>query len=315
MRTIPKYLNLFYILNTLTLLCKKCIIFTKLITCGRDAEVHKCRLGKLHLSIFVAFFYIRGVIHITISISMITIVERLFLAALLGGIIGWERDLRNKQAGFKTHLLVSVGSALMMMLSIYGFNDSINHINARFDPARLAHGVISGIGFLGAGAILKQSNNSVSGITTAATLWVVAAIGLSIGSGFFIPAFVTTGIVLLNVFVLRNIEFKFLTVKKYLTFTLTMKDEAKVLGNINKLLKNESVLIEGITMSDEYYFLDEGDISMDIKVKISSKQNILLLAEMLSKLDGMKEVCINHKPIHTFQQDVQNSVKCMKLSF
>jgi putative Mg2+ transporter-C (MgtC) family protein len=256
-------------------------------------------LRRFYLSIFVASFYLdgEGGMAITITISALTIIERLFLAALLGGLIGWERDLRNKQAGFKTHLLVSVGSALMMILSIYGFNETIDHVNARFDPARLAHGVISGIGFLGAGAILKHSNNSVSGITTAATLWVVAAIGLSVGSGFYLPAYITTGIVLLNVFVLRSLEFKFLTPYKFFVFTLTVSEEAKVLGKLNKVLKNESAFIEAITMADEYYFLEEGYISLDIRIKISSRKNILSLYEKLCSLEGVKQVQLDHSPL------------------
>ena len=242
---------------------------------------------------------------IAIAISAITIIERLVFAAFVGGLIGWERDLRNKQAGVKTHLLVSVGSALIMILSIYGFNETIGHVNARFDPARLAHGVISGIGFLGAGAILKHSNNSVSGITTAATLWVVAAIGLSVGSGFYLPAIITTGIVMLNAFFLRGLEEKFLSSYKYCTFTLTMKDEAKVLGEINKAFKNENAVIEAITMSDEYYFLEEGHISMDIRIKISSKKNILLLSKKLGNLSGIKNVKLNNLSVPSEDSDLQ----------
>lgn len=221
----------------------------------------------------------------------------MLLAALLGGIIGWERDLRNKQAGFKTHLLVAVGSALIMILSIYGFSETIDHINARFDPARLAHGVISGIGFLGAGAIMKHNNNMVSGITTAATLWVVAAIGLCVGSGYFIPAFVTTGIILINVYVLRGLESKLLAPKKYVTFRLTVLEDAKILGEINKLLKNENAEIKAITMADEYYFLEEDQLSFNIKTKISSKENMILISKKLSQLEGVIRVTLDNNDI------------------
>lgn len=224
------------------------------------------------------------------TISTVEIVQRLLLAAILGGIIGWERDLRNKQAGFKTHLLVAVGSALIMILSIYGFTETMDHINARFDPARLAHGVISGIGFLGAGAIMKHNNHVISGITTAATLWVVAAIGLCIGSGYYIPALVATGIILLNVYVLRGLEFKLLYPRKYVTFSLTVNEDAKILGDIHKLLKFENAEIKGITMSDEYYFLEEGQILLDIRTKVASKEKIMLISAKLSKLDGIKRV-------------------------
>jgi putative Mg2+ transporter-C (MgtC) family protein len=244
----------------------------------------------------------------TLTISTLEILERLFLAALLGGVIGWERDLRNKQAGFKTHLLVSVGSAMIMIMSIYGFNETIGHINARFDPARLAHGVISGIGFLGAGAILRHSNNIVSGITTAATLWVVAAIGLCVGSGFYIPAYITSGIVLLNVFVLRGLEAKILSPKKFVTFNLTVVDSAAVLGEIHKVLKNENAVIKGITMSDEYYFLELGHISLDIQVKISSKKNMLLVSEKLSSIDGIKKVKLDNISVQPLNEEESESL-------
>lgn len=188
---------------------------------------------------------------------------------------------------------MSVGSALIMILSIYGFAETIDHVNARFDPARLAHGVISGIGFLGAGAIIKHHNQIISGITTAATLWVVAAIGLCIGSGYYTPAFVTTGIILLNVYVLRGLESKFLYPKKYVTFSLTVKEDAKILGSINRLLKYENAEIKGITMSDEYYFLEEGQIALDIRTRVSSKERIILILRKLNKLEGVIRVQVD----------------------
>src|SRR5690625_897987 len=147
------------------------------------------------------------------EISYYTIAERLFLAALLGGIIGWERERQNKQAGVKTHLLVSVGSALIMLLSIYGFADFVSHPNARYDPARLAAQVVSGIGSLGAGAILRHSNFLISGLTTAATLWVCAAIGLSTGAGFYFPAVAVVVISVTSIVFLRGVEVKYANTK------------------------------------------------------------------------------------------------------
>src|SRR5574344_2221566 len=111
----------------------------------------------------------------------------LFVAALLAGVIGFEREYHGHSAGLRTHLLVAVGSALVMILSIYGFPSTFPNR----DPARLAAQVVSGIGFLGAGTIV-QTGTDVKGLTTATTIWVVMAIGLACGSGNFIVAALAT---------------------------------------------------------------------------------------------------------------------------
>ena len=110
---------------------------------------------------------------------------RLALAALLGSIIGLEREFREREAGLRTHLLVSLGSALFTIVSAFGFHDVLTHdpqVVVRLDPSRIAAQIVSGIGFLGAGAIIRQGL-SIRGLTTAATLWVVAAIGMAAGRG------------------------------------------------------------------------------------------------------------------------------------
>jgi len=119
---------------------------------------------------------------------------RLALAALLGGLIGVERELREREAGLRTHLLVSLGSALFTIVGAYGFHsflDSGANV-VRADPTRVAAQIVTGIGFLGAGAIIRQGL-SVRGLTTAATLWVVAAVGLAAGAGYYSVAVITTG--------------------------------------------------------------------------------------------------------------------------
>ncbi|MBU2535132.1 MAG: MgtC/SapB family protein [Chloroflexota bacterium] len=116
-------------------------------------------------------------------------VLRLLLAAALGAIIGYQRERAGKQAGLRTHILISVGAALISLLSIYGFG-------AASDPARVAAGVVVGVGFLGAGVILHRQGGIVAGLTTAATIWVVAGIGLAAGTGLYIVAAVATALVL-----------------------------------------------------------------------------------------------------------------------
>ncbi|MBQ8714744.1 MAG: MgtC/SapB family protein [Prevotella sp.] len=123
---------------------------------------------------------------------------RLFCAAVLGGIIGLEREYRSKEAGFRTHFLVAMGSALFMIVSAYGF-DSMNNELQRWDVSRVAAQVVSGIGFIGAGTIIfRKSENIVSGLTTAAGLWVTAAIGLACGGGMYILSIGSTLMVLIG---------------------------------------------------------------------------------------------------------------------
>lgn len=114
------------------------------------------------------------------------------IAALLGGAIGLEREYRSKEAGFRTHFLVGLGSGLFMVLSLHGFDD---FMGIQRDPSRLAAQVVSGIGFIGAGCIIFQKN-AVKGLTTAAGLWVTSAIGMTAGAGMYFLAFVATVLVL-----------------------------------------------------------------------------------------------------------------------
>ncbi len=124
---------------------------------------------------------------------------RIFCAAILGGIIGLEREYRAKEAGFRTHFLVALGSALFMIVSAYGFSDAMNNELQRWDVSRVAAQVVSGIGFIGAGTIIfRKAENIVSGLTTAAGLWVTAAMGLACGGGMYVLAIGSTVMVLLG---------------------------------------------------------------------------------------------------------------------
>jgi putative Mg2+ transporter-C (MgtC) family protein len=136
---------------------------------------------------------------------------RLALAAVLGGLIGFERELREREAGLRTHLLVALGSALFTIVGAYGFHaflDTGANV-VRADPTRIAAQIVTGIGFLGAGAIIRQGL-SVRGLTTAATLWVVAAVGLAAGAGYYSVAVITTALVLIALYPLRIIAYKIL---------------------------------------------------------------------------------------------------------
>ena len=116
------------------------------------------------------------------------VIVRLLVSSILGALVGYEREHSHKDAGLRTHMLVSVGSALITLVSIYAFPEG--------DPTRVASSIITGIGFLGAGAIIVGKGN-VKGLTTAASLWMVAGLGLAVGSGFYIGALVASLLVML----------------------------------------------------------------------------------------------------------------------
>ena len=125
------------------------------------------------------------------------LILRIMLAALLGGMIGLEREYRSKEADFRTHFLVALGSALFMIVSASGFSEVAMTEAHRWDVSRIAAQVVSGIGFIGAGIIIfRKSENVVSGLTTASGLWVVSAIGLACGGGMYLLAVASTVLVL-----------------------------------------------------------------------------------------------------------------------
>ncbi|MDP2938096.1 MAG: MgtC/SapB family protein [Candidatus Omnitrophota bacterium] len=128
---------------------------------------------------------------------------RLLLALVLSGFIGLERQIHRRTAGLRTHILVGLGSCLIMLTSLYIFDIYKNEVP--LDPARIAAGVITGIGFLGAGAIIRD-REGIKGLTTAASLWVVAGIGLATGCGFYKAALFTTILALITLFFLRYVE-------------------------------------------------------------------------------------------------------------
>jgi putative Mg2+ transporter-C (MgtC) family protein len=134
------------------------------------------------------------------------ILLRLALAALFGALIGLERERKNWTAGLRTHMMVCVGACLIMIVSAFGFSDILSTPNVTLDPSRIAAQVVSGIGFIGAGTILYMKQGTVHGLTTAAGLWTVAAIGLATGGGLYLAAASTTIIALLILWALLPLE-------------------------------------------------------------------------------------------------------------
>ena len=136
-------------------------------------------------------------------IGTVQILFRLILAAVLGGMVGLERELHDKAAGFRTHILVCIGSCLMMLTSMHIFD--IYKGIATPDPARIAAQVVTGVGFLCAGTIIRYGA-TVKGLTTAASIWAIAGVGLAVGSGFYFAAIVTSIIILLSLYTLSKVD-------------------------------------------------------------------------------------------------------------
>src|SRR5690348_3097450 len=158
---------------------------------------------------------------------------KLLLAAVLGGIIGIEREIKDKPAGLRTNILICVGSTLFMSIST-----KVAELLGG-DPTRIAAQIISGIGFLGAGAVL-HSHGFVLGLTTAATIWVVAGVGMALGSGMYIVAIFATGMSLVTLYFLSFIEDKIQGRRSY-SYSLIVTDLNQALGSINKVLHDTSV--------------------------------------------------------------------------
>jgi putative Mg2+ transporter-C (MgtC) family protein len=187
------------------------------------------------------------------SLSWEEALLRLALAAVFGAAIGMERELREREAGLRTHMLVSVGSALFTLISAYGFRDFLVHGGAviRADPTRIAAQIVTGIGFLGAGAIIRQGL-SVRGLTTAATLWVVAAIGMASAAGDYAAASMATVITLLALWPLRlfahRIFVRFRPERERLLVRLGARDPA---GPVLDAVERAGGRVESIELAEE----------------------------------------------------------------
>lgn len=138
-------------------------------------------------------------------LSSLNVVLRLITAFFLGSIIGLEREKKRRSAGFRTHILVSMGSCLIMLVSLHIYE--LYKGEVPLDPARIAAGVVTGIGFLGAGTIIRSAEGA-RGLTTAASIWISSAIGLAVGCGFFVAAVTTTVISFLTLSFLKRVEKK-----------------------------------------------------------------------------------------------------------
>lgn len=214
------------------------------------------------------------------NISNFEIAVRLILALVLGGLIGLERESMGRPAGFRTHILVSVGSSLIMIMSAYAFAESLPP--GSYDPGRIAAQVVSGIGFLGAGTIMREGAN-VRGLTTAASLWTVAGIGLTVGSGFYFAAVLATFLVVLTLVVLNQLEWNYLSTKHEIV-TLLIQDTPGQLARVFAVLAKYDVDVFNVELSSD----DAGEAKLDLEVEISQKFSRVKIIEDLVSTPGVK---------------------------
>jgi putative Mg2+ transporter-C (MgtC) family protein len=185
----------------------------------------------------------------TLTISMTDVAIRLGVAALLGLAIGLERERLDRAAGLRTHALVCLSAALIMIVSAYGFTDALDlsNGNVSLDPSRVAAQVVSGVGFLGAGVIIFR-RNAIHGLTTAASLWAIAGIGLACGGGLIWPAVLATGIILAIQSMIRPIEMRYSSKRSTHHFSFGVEDAAAGIVAIETELRNQDVIVNSSTL-------------------------------------------------------------------
>jgi len=181
--------------------------------------------------------------HMDLATFVSDTVLKLVIAAILGGVIGLERELKRKPAGLRTNMFICFGSAMYTLLSSRFSHGAFG----AFDPNRIAAQIIPGIGFIGAGAIL-HSGGSVSGITTAATMFVVASIGMAVGGGEYLSATFATVVILLALNVLGWVEARFNFKSVLMSYEVASKDPEKLLTEVNRILEEQRLLMQTVKM-------------------------------------------------------------------
>jgi putative Mg2+ transporter-C (MgtC) family protein len=210
---------------------------------------------------------------------------RLCLAGLLGGLVGLEREVKGQPAGLRTHMIVALGSCLIMLVSIQMGSLSPN----RGDPARIAAQVVAGVGFLGAGAIMR-SGLSVRGLTTAACLWTVAAIGLAVGGGYWFMALVTTGLTLIALTVFQKVERRFSKGKSFRRFIVHAKDSSTLVAQLERILHEASIGIQEVDLQRD---LVEKKLQVSITGVCPEQVDMDKLSRALSAIPEVEKVDID----------------------
>ncbi|KGX85415.1 MgtC/SapB family protein [Pontibacillus litoralis] len=215
---------------------------------------------------------------------LLLMLARLVTTVVLCGLIGFERELKNRSAGFRTHILVGVGSCLMMLLSLYGFVGYLDsNSSIRFDPSRIPSYVISGVGFLGAGTILVHGL-TIRGLTTAASIWVVAGIGLVIGAGLYGPAVLATIVVLISLILLNHVE-SVIKRKSNIVIQMTVYQNFDI-EELIRLCTKYYVDVQKIEMHNG----NESDKRIMLEIKPNKSLNIVTFSDEISHIHNVLSV-------------------------
>lgn len=211
---------------------------------------------------------------------------RLTAAAALGGVIGLDRHRADKAAGLRTHMLVGLGSALFMVVSRHGFDSVVRPSLVQVDPSRVASQVVTGIGFLGAGAILRR-NEAVLGLTTAASVWTVSAVGLAAGAGMYVAASLTTAVALLVLTALRWVEDRIGVRPGPRTISLLVQGREAAARVVDHALAES-----GRTVVDFRARPDERRDGLRVEATLDriSDEELLALAARVQRIEGVLEV-------------------------
>nr|MBS4170670.1 Uncharacterized protein [Neochlamydia sp. AcF95]NGY94370.1 hypothetical protein [Neochlamydia sp. AcF84] len=211
---------------------------------------------------------------------------RLLLSGLLGGLIGFERERLSWVAGLRTHMLVCLGSTLIMLVSQYAFHEVVHEGLINLDPSRVAAQVVSGIGFLGAGTILFLKN-VIRGLTTAASLWAVAAVGLAIGGGLYLAAVSTTLLILIILAGIKPLEKRFIKKNRAVGLRFGAKNGAihlaslqEILITLNKRYDSSRLQIEKVGDKEIFHLL----------FKAASQAHFIEIIDELRKLEGIENI-------------------------
>jgi putative Mg2+ transporter-C (MgtC) family protein len=211
------------------------------------------------------------------------ILFRLLVAAALGAVVGIERERSKQPAGLRTHIILAVGSALAMTLSI---NMAIQFapLIPPGDPARIAAQVVSGIGFLGAGAILRYGT-SVKGLTTATSLWTLAIVGMVVGSGHYVAAIGTTLLLLLALVILNVLEHRLINPNMQVALTISAEDRAAMIKDLKRVLELRTVKFSRFTIQKN---IRRKTIRIQTAVEVKDEAGIEILMSSLSEINGMR---------------------------
>jgi putative Mg2+ transporter-C (MgtC) family protein len=208
--------------------------------------------------------------------EQLDVVLRLLLAAVLGAIIGLEREIHEHPAGMRTHLLVALGSAAFSVLSIFFFvSPAAPNGSYPTDPSRIAAQIVSGIGFLGAGAILKYGT-SVRGLTTAASLWATAAVGMAAGAGALLVAIVTTGLIVFSLGPLNWVISKGRRGEQHIFRLRLLTSRLDALGEVSKALAGSKIELGGV--STQRLSKDRYEIELDLRPPPGTREEAVISA-------------------------------------